>query len=112
MNNIATEAGLLFDKAADYSRTSVELLKLKAIDKSAELVSTLITKIVLIAIVAMFILSISIGLSIWIGELVGKVYLGFFIMAGFYAFLSLLVYFFKDQWIKIPVSNSFISQLN
>jgi len=38
-------------------------------------------------------------------------YYGFFIIGGCYAFFAILLYAFRQQWIKIPISNSMISQL-
>lgn len=111
MEDKATPLETLFERAEDYSRTSIKLLKLKAIDKTAEIVSALISWIVIITIMALFFMVLNIGIAFWIGELLGKTYYGFFIVAAFYALLGIVFLIFSKQWIKKPVCNSIISQL-
>ncbi len=111
MDNNVTAIELLFERAENYSKTSVELVKLKIIDKTANVMSSLVTQLVITIVVALFILSITVGLSLWIGELLGKTYYGFFVTAGFYALVGVLVYTFRRQWIKEPLSNTIITQL-
>ncbi len=111
MNNIATPIESLFEKVEDYGRTSIELFKLNTIDKSADLVSSLATKTVIFIFVAMFILSINIGLALWLGEVLGKSYYGFFVVGGIYALIAIPVYVFRHQWIKEPVNNAVITKM-
>ncbi|MGF2414598.1 MAG: hypothetical protein ACQUYJ_19840 [Ferruginibacter sp.] len=111
MDNNATPIELLFERAESYSKTSLELIKLHAINKSADVVSSLITRLVITIVVALFILSFTVGLSLWLGELLGKTYYGFFVTAGFYVLIGVLVYTFRNQWIKDPISNTIITQL-
>src|SRR3954462_12062978 len=106
MNNAATPIESLFSKAEDYSRTTLELFKLNAIDKSADVVSSLAAQLAIFMAVALFTLVINIGVALWIGELLGKGYYGFFVVSGFYAFIAMLLYTFRHQWIKTPLSNS------
>jgi phosphoglycerol transferase MdoB-like AlkP superfamily enzyme len=111
MNNNATSIETLLERAEDYSKTTIELFKLSSIDKSAEFVSSLAARLTIFMVVALFILIINIGISMWIGELLGKIYYGFFAVGGFYVLISILLYTFRDQWIKTPVSNSIINQM-
>src|SRR5438045_2157997 len=111
MKDSATPIETLFAKAEDYSKTTLELLKLSAIDKSADVASSLAVRLALFIVVAMFTFIINIGLSLWIGEAIGKSYYGFFVVAGFYAVLGILIYAFRHQWIKEPLNNSIISQM-
>jgi Putative Actinobacterial Holin-X, holin superfamily III len=103
--------GSLFENATDYLETRVELLKLQAIDKSSDFTSSLVSgiTILLIIILGMFILSI--GLAIWVGELLGKVYLGFFAVAGFYALVACVLRIFRNSWLKEPVSSMIIKKM-
>lgn len=111
MNDRATPIEMLFEKAKDYSETTIELFKLKAIDKSAELGSSLAARLAIFMVVALFFLFINIGVAFWIGDLLGKTYYGFFIIGGFYIFIAILLHIFRRQWIKTPVSNSIINQM-
>jgi len=101
----------LIEKGEQYGKTTIELLKLKTLDKSADVVSTLISWAIVIVLSVLFFLILNIGLALWIGELLGKSYYGFFAIAGFYAFLALIFGVFREQFIKSPVNNSIITQV-
>ncbi len=100
----------LYEKTEQYAKTSVELYKLKALGKLADVVSSIISNMAVITCVSISFLIFNIGLAIYIGELLGKTYYGFFIVSGFYALITLLVYIFRHQWIKTPVSNTIIEK--
>lgn len=102
----------LFERTNDYLETRVELAKLKAIRKSSEIVSSVASKIVLGVLFCFFLMVLNIGLGLWIGELLGKTYLGFFALAGFYLIVGLIIYASRDKLLKIPVANSIIKKIN
>lgn len=101
----------LLEKAEDCGATTLELVKLKAIYASAEIISALVLKIVFIALLVLFVLTINIGIALWIGEWLGKYHYGFFTIGSFYGLLALLFRSFLKQYIKVPVSNFMIIQL-
>ena len=101
----------LFEKTEDYVTTSVELLKLQSIEKTSDVVSSLASQLVIIIVVAMFTLTANIGIALWLGQLLGKTYYGFFCVAGFYGLVATVVYIFRDKWIKTPLQNSLIMQM-
>ena len=111
MPDDATPIESLFERAEDYSRTTVELLKLQAIDKSADVVSSLISRMAVFIAVVLSVFIINIGLALWIGDALGNSYYGFFIIGGFYALVALLAHLFRHAWIKNPISNSIIEQM-
>ena len=111
MNTNATPIELLFEKAEDYSKTTIELFKLNAIDKSADVVSSLVSRLAVFIAVALSVLIINIGFALWIGLLLGNSFYGFFIIGTFYAIVALLLHVFRHAWIKYPVSNSIITQM-
>ena len=111
MNNNATPLETLFVKVEDYSKTTMELFKLNAIDKSADIASSLAVRLAIFFGLALFIFSISIGLGLWIGEFLGKSYYGFFVIGGGYLLITLIIYVCRNQLIKTPVSNSIITQM-
>lgn len=98
----------LFSKAGDYLETRVELFRLKTIDKTAEVVSSVASKMVLVLMATFFLLLLSIGAAFWVGDMVGKTAYGFFLVAGFYLLTGLIIYAFRGQWLKQPVSNLII----
>ncbi len=101
----------LLDRARDYAETRMELFKLKAIDKSADIISTIASKIIVSIVLIFFFLFLNIGLGIWIGNLLGEVYYGFFVLAALYLITGLILNASKDKWIKEPVTTSIIKKL-
>jgi hypothetical protein len=101
----------LFERAEDYSKTTVELFKLKAINKSSDVISSLVSRFAILLVITLFVLIISVGIALYLGEVLGKSYYGFFIIGTFYALIAILLHVFRYQWIKYPVSNSIIKQL-
>jgi hypothetical protein len=108
---MTTPIETLFEKAEDYSKTSLELFKLNAIDKAADVFSSLAVRFAILMVAVLFTLVINIGVAMWLGELLGKPYFGFFVVATFYAVAMAILYFFRHAWIKTPVSNSIITQM-
>ena len=110
MDEKASSIESLYELIEAYSKTSLELYKLKAIEKTAEVTSNLASNIVVLCVVSFFVLFINIGIAFWLGELCGKIYYGFFIIAAFYAFAALVIYSFRNKWIIKPISNTIITQ--
>lgn len=101
----------LLERAFSYGKTSFELTKLKAIDKSSEVVSTVLPHTIVIAIVASFLLFLNLGLAFWLGELLGKNFFGFFLVAAFYGISAIVLHFFLHKRIKKAIRNYFIKQV-
>lgn len=112
MENNTTTIEKLIEKAEIYSKTTLELCKYEALYKSADIFSNLAVKLVLTIVVVMFLLFTNIGLAFFIGNYLGDVCLGFFIIGFAYLLLGILLYIFKDEWIKNPVSDFIISKMN
>jgi len=100
----------LIEKGEQYGKTTLELLKLKTIDKSSDVASSMVSWIIVIVLVLMFFMIVNIGVALWLGDIMGKNYMGFFIVAGFYALLTLVFGLFRKQLIKRPVNNSIVKQ--
>jgi hypothetical protein len=106
-----TPIASLFERAEDYSKTTIKLLKLKAIDKSADVASSIVARIVVITTVVFSILIISIGVALWLGKLLGDVSYGFFIVGAFYALMAIFFHLFRKHLVKYPISNTIIKKL-
>lgn len=100
----------LFGKTTQYAKSSSDLLKLKMIAQSANVVSTLTARLTIIVIFTLCFLIVNIGLALWIGELLGKSFYGFFAVAGFYLLPGLLLLKYSNRWIKKPFQNFIIHQ--
>lgn len=100
----------LMERVEAYGKTSLELLKLKTLAKTADVTSSLLSRLLFILLVTLFVFTLNIGVALWIGELLGKNYYGFFIVAGFYALVSVIVITVHPS-IKKSVNNTIIKQL-
>ncbi len=101
----------LLEKATEYGKTSFELFKLKAIDKITDIVSSLIPHSVVIVLIVSFLLFLNVGFALWFGELLGKTFYGFFVVAGFYILAGAIIHFFMHKWFKRRISNYFIRHM-
>jgi len=101
----------LIEKASDYGKTSYELAKFRALDKSSQVISSLLSNAVILIITSLFMLFLNLGLAIWIGQLMGQIYFGFFVVAGFYGIISILVYLLMRKWMMKKLGDSFINQV-
>src|ERR1035437_6055339 len=101
----------LFDKATEYGKTSFELVKLKAVDKASEAVSSFVPYAIAIVFIASFVLFLSLGLALWLGEILGQMYYGFLLVAAFYGVIGIFIHLVMYKWIKRRVGNRFIEQM-
>jgi hypothetical protein len=101
----------LLESGEEFGRTSFELLKLKTLDKTTVLASGIVFNLVVLLLFTIFFLIGTLGIALWLGEILGKLWYGFFIVAGFYAATGLVVYFFMREWIKNMVSNFIIKHV-
>ncbi len=101
----------ILDRTTEYGKTTFELVKLKTIDKATEVVSSLFPNSVVFIMVVVFMFFLNFGLALWLGEILGKVFFGFFVVAGFYGFLGIVLHLFMHKWLKKVAGNFFIKQM-
>jgi hypothetical protein len=111
MKTSAKHIELLYDRIKDYTDTTIEVYKLNAVVVTADILSSIVTRVVLVLFFLLFTLFVNIAISLLIGHLIGAYHLGFLIVSGFYFILTMLVYRFRNKWIKTPVANLVISKL-
>jgi ABC-type uncharacterized transport system fused permease/ATPase subunit len=111
MENNVNQIESLLEKAADYGKTSYELLKLKTLDKTSDVASSILPNIVVLFVFVTFLLFLNLGLAFWLGEIFGKLYYGFFIIAAFYFIIGIVLHFFMHKWIKKNVGNYIVKRM-
>jgi hypothetical protein len=100
----------LFKRFTEFSMTYIELIKLKTLDRASEIVSAIFPDFIVSTLMLVFLLFINLGLAFWLGDVLGKVYWGFLLVAGFYFVLGLFLHFFMRAWVKKTASNYFVKQ--
>lgn len=111
MEDNKTPVEILLERGQAFIRTSLRLLKLKGTEKVAEIASKLVSGFVILMLLVFLFINLNIGIALFIGDVLGKIWLGFFIIAGFYGLCGFIVYLFRNRWIKRAVSNSVIQIL-
>jgi O-antigen/teichoic acid export membrane protein len=102
---------LLLSDAGDFIETRTNLYKLKAVESLSEVSSELVAGLGLLSILAIFLLILTIGFALLIGDWMGKGFYGFFIMGGVYAIVGFIVYLGRNRWLKAPFSNLLIRKI-
>src|SRR5579872_3427015 len=110
METPASLIELLFERAETYGKTTYELSKLKSLDATNKVATKLISSVSVVVMISLFALVLNIGIALFLGELLGKSYYGFFIVAAFYLIVGIVFHFFLHRWIKKPVSDLIITQ--
>ncbi len=100
----------LLERATEYGKSSLALAKLKALDKTSDVVSSVVPQIIVFLFFASFMLFISLGLAFWLGEVLGATSLGFFAIAAFYGIVAIVIYFFIPK-LKRRMCNYIIKQV-
>ena len=101
----------LLSKAGEYAETKATLIKLKFADKTSDTVSDAASSMVVGIFVGFFLLCFSVGLALWLGELLGKNYYGFFIVSGAYGIAGIVFHLNRKSLVKKPVSNFIITKI-
>jgi hypothetical protein len=101
----------LIEQMEEFGKTHYVLFKLKAAEKVSATGASLIAKGSVLLIVFSCLLLATIGLSLWLGDMLGKVYYGFFCTAAVYALFALILVANKEKLLKARFQNAIISQL-
>ena len=100
----------LLERTEQYAKTSYELLKLKSLSKTANVMSALLSRLLLVIILSFFALTLSTAIALWLGDILGKNYYGFLIVALFYG-LTGIVFLFIHPSIKSRINDLIITQI-
>lgn len=100
----------LIEKVEQYSKTTAELFKLKTIGKTADVASSFMASIIIIIFIVLFLLITSIGAALWMGEILGKPYNGFFFVAAVYVLIISILYILRRIWLKKTIKNAILNQ--
>lgn len=103
---------VLLERVEAYIKTTLELSKLKALETASFTLTTVISRLIVFFVTALFVIFLSIGIALFLGDLLDKMYYGFFIVAAFYLVAGTIFYFSLDKWIEKPISDLMTPQSN
>jgi hypothetical protein len=101
----------LLERVTGYGKIGLELLKLKTIDKTSDIVSTIIPKTVFLVFMVTFFLFFSVGMAFLLGDILGSNASGFVIVAAFYGTMAVMMHYMMHKWIKKLVRDYINKQL-
>jgi hypothetical protein len=101
---------LLLASAVQYSKTSAELFKLKSVDITADVASTILSRAIFAIALSFFAIMLMIGVSFWLGDLLGKLYYGF-VVTSLVSGAVALALFLGHSVIKRRVADSIIIKI-
>lgn len=100
----------LVEKAEEFGKTSFELIKLKTVDKTADVLSDTLSRLIVVVVLVFFISMLNMGIALLIGDLLTNIWLGFIIVAGFYGIISFILFLMRNR-IKRNIGDSFIRKI-
>lgn len=108
-----TTTNELCQKAENYAKSSLKLVCLQTVKKSSELFAALGFGFILVVVVCFFFVLINFGVSLWVGQKLNDLALGFCLVASFYFVLAILLLVFKktimNKYFKNWIINQFVS---
>lgn len=102
----------LFERIEVYGKTTLELSKYKMMEYMSVVITLLTSRLIVFIVLVLFVSFLSFGMALYLGDLLGKPYLGFFIVAVFYLIVGVVLFFSLHKWIKEPIGDLLISQMD
>lgn len=102
----------LFDRIEAYSKTILKLSKFKVLEVVCNVITILTSRLIVLIVMVLFISFLSIGIALYLGDLLEKPYYGFFIVATFYLIVGTILFFYLHKWLKEPIADIMITQLD
>lgn len=101
----------VIEKLKQYLILNFELIKLQATDQATVIGASLISSLIVGISAFLFIFILSIGLGFYISSVLGNMYAGFLIVAGFYLLLTLTLFIGRKKMIEKPMRDKIIQKL-
>jgi uncharacterized membrane protein len=111
MDSATTQLESLFGRVESYNSTTHQLSRLRDLESITNVVPKLITRVCVGLVFIFFVLVLNIGIALWLGELLGKSYYGFFIVATIFLVIGVMLFFFLTRWIRKPVGELLFAQM-
>ena len=111
MSEIKDHFDILRANVKDYINTNIRLVKMKVADKSSSAIGGLTAIVIVAVIMLLFVVFLSTAVAILLSDLLDSPSLGYFIVAGFYLLIGILLFVNREKWIVTPLGNSLIKAM-
>ncbi len=95
----------LFERVEAYAQTTLDLAKLKAVRAVISAATAWLSLLGVGIALLLFVLVLSIGTALYLGEMLGKPCYGYFAVAVFYLLAGLFLHLFLGKWLRKPVGD-------
>lgn len=89
----------------------LEILKLKLISKVSDMLAAFFSNFILILSLVLFLVFLSVGLALMIGEWLGKSSYGFLCIAALFGLIWVFIYFFRWNMLKRKIADGIVAQI-
>lgn len=111
MEKTFAKAEELVDSVKEYINNRIDAVKLSAAEKASAIAANMLAGIFVALILFLFIIFGGVALALVLGVWLGKMWLGFLLVAGFYLLLAIIIWAARGRIIRLPVMNALIKQL-
>jgi hypothetical protein len=111
MENMFTKIEELISHIKEYADNRITNVKLSIAEKTSKLIAGLLAAIVVIFVLFFFVVFASIGLAYILSAWIGKMYAGFFIVAGLYLLAGIIIWIGKEKILRLPIMNAMIKKM-
>ena len=111
MSNETATKEVMVDHLKKYVATNVEMVRLEFVERTAVIGASLINQLVLGIIFLLFIVTVSIGLGIYLSTYFDNSFAGFFMVAAIYFLIGILLLFSGRKMIEVPSRDLLIKKM-
>jgi hypothetical protein len=108
MENKTYSIANILSKTETFIEINMDLLKLKMLKMGSQILSILIAQLIISGLLILLSLFASIGVAIYFNSLFNNSYIGYFLVASGYLFITLIVIIFRKALLIRPIQNSII----
>lgn len=94
-----------------YTTTSIDIVKLEAIERTSSFIANFISGLIIGMIVLLFAIFASLGIGIYLSELLSNYYLGFGMVSTAYLIIGIFLIIGRKTLINKPIQNRIIQGL-
>lgn len=98
----------LSENILQYINLRVDTMKIQTAEKTASVVANFAAGVIVFVIFIFFLLFSGIAASLLLGNMTGRIWLGFLIVSLFYLFVGFIFWKLRNKMIALPVLNSLL----
>jgi ABC-type multidrug transport system permease subunit len=94
-----------------YTTSTIEIVKLEAVERTSSIVANFISGLIIGLVAILFAFFLSMGICLYLSELLDNTYWGFGIVAGAYLLLGIVLTIGRKKLLNKPIRDKFIHEL-